>query len=172
MMLLGHVGEMDLETQTLITNLFYEYWAFNTIMTFTDYTTSHDHNPFRRLPKEFSAFSFGKEMWLDLMVSPLSFFICVAYFFPLERLCLTLEVHFQTWICISAEQYRQCLALRHTARHELKKIEMADVCLHDILSETWRNTTIGEMGAVLDSGDMLTSCSSIHCNCNSCCHLC
>ncbi len=135
-MLLGHIGEMDLEMQTLITNIFSEYWAFNNILVFTDYTTSQDHNPFRRLPKDFSAFSFGKEMWLDLMVSSLSFFIFVAYFLPLERLCLTIEVFSDLDLYVygaipamsGAEAYRQARAEedrdggRVSSRHPVRNL--------------------------------------------------
>lgn len=55
---------------------------------------------------------------------------------------------------MSAEQVEKCVALRLFAKHELKKFEMADVCLYDILSDAWQKENAGDMVTVLDSGDI------------------
>lgn len=69
MMSLEHIGKMEPQLRGLITNLIAEYWAWNNIMVFTDFKQDRDNVFWKRLSKEFAAFSFASDRWLELMVS-------------------------------------------------------------------------------------------------------
>ena len=78
------------------------------------------------------------------------------------QLCVqcNLSLSLQAWIKVSQKQLEECLAARQVARQNLSDIETADVCLHDILSESWKMEVQPEMVDTLDSGQYDTHLQS------------
>ncbi len=71
---LHNIDEMDEQLKQLVTNLVVEYWSFNQIVCFTDYTASEERCrqglcAFKKLPQSSAVFSLTTAEWTKLMVS-------------------------------------------------------------------------------------------------------
>jgi len=116
---LHNIDEMDEQLKQLVTNLVIEYWSFNQIVCFTDYTASEERCrqslcAFKKLPQSSAVFSLTTAEWTKLMA----------------------------WIRISEEQLRKIVELRNSSMGTLDELETVDLCLHDILSDLWSTQTM------------------------------